>query len=115
MVTKAYTLTPKYVIGHCLLMETVTHGRRTGVPYTRPVANRVEQTAPIARSPQHVRHHSSRRRRIEHTHDASALRTVQPNANAGLKMQELRMIVPMDYNAPGRKAGPADRAGKTRP
>src|SRR3984957_9910322 len=27
MVTKAYTLTPKNVIGHCLLMETVPHGR----------------------------------------------------------------------------------------
>ena len=69
----------------------------------------------IARCLQKARHHSSRRRRIEHTRDTSAPRTAQPDAIVGLTMQVRRVIVPMDYNAAARKSGPAHRTRKMAP
>src|ERR1700680_3641213 len=71
MVTKAYTLTPKNVIAVFYwrrwpspIGDGGPHGPRTGVPYKRLVAGRVEQAAHLAHTQQDARRHSADQRWI---------------------------------------------------
>jgi hypothetical protein len=65
MVSKAYTLTPKNVIGPLSFIGDGDPERDlTGVPYKRLMASRIEQAAHLAHTLQDARRHSSDQRRI---------------------------------------------------
>src|ERR1700677_5286702 len=70
MVTKAYTLTPQNVIGPLSFIGDggTSRAPRTGVPYTRIVAGRVEQAAHLAHSLQDARRHSPHQGRVHRVH-----------------------------------------------